>query len=367
MEEQAPSTTEQSIENEDTKTAKKEKEREEILQRLSSHNLQNTRDKVAFILNTNLQARNSDKVLVWEYWTHYNEDVIKGGVLSFENFLKATSIKSISRIRAKIQNEYKLFEADESVKRHRAILQEGFSLDAIEDRPEGTGTYAVYIDETGKTQDYLAVGSLWLLDVGFSMVDSRMKLEAWIKSQEIGYEFHFKDLKNQTRLPQYKSFFQKFLSLYPAVSFKYIVVRNTGFANTNAAITDLTYHVLSKGIQHENETGRAPLPRYLQVWIDKDEDGSDSLKIENVRERLKAQNIEGLYLSNFEAVSSENNYLIQVIDLYTGAINRKLNTPNGNNIKDEMADFILDTLGFDVSKINKENADIDHSVLFHLK
>ena len=366
MEEQVSTPHDDILGNDNTKAAKIERERSEVLHRVSSGSLQSTRDKVAYILNNNHQARNSDKELAWEYWKFYEPAYIQGDKMSQESFLLATSYVSISRARAKIQNEYKLFEANQAVKKRRRTLQEGFENDAIEDKPEGMGTYAVYIDETGKTQDYLAVGSLWILDSGLNVIKSKFELEKWIKDKNINFEFHFKNITNH-RLDIYKSFFQKFLGLYPTLCFKYIVVKNKGFANVNDAITDLTFHLIHKGIDHENTSGRAKLPKYLQVWIDKDEDGSDGLKIANIQARLSAQNIEGLYLDSFEAVSSSDHHLIQAIDLYTGAINRKLNTPEGENVKDKFADFIIETLRIDINDIDKENAQIDHSVLFNLK
>jgi len=48
--------------------------------------------------------------------------------------LKLTKISSLSRVRAKIQNEYKLFEADPDVKRYRGKLEEDFKQGSIDDR-----------------------------------------------------------------------------------------------------------------------------------------------------------------------------------------------------------------------------------------
>jgi hypothetical protein len=356
--------SEETEELDQAKLERIEKEKKELLNRAVSGNIHSLRDRVAYILNNSLDARNSDIDLAWSFWTAFERDKFVGDSITKDEMKALTRINSLSRERAKIQNEYKLFEADYAVKKFRGVLQEDKKNQAVADKPSGIGVYSVYIDETGKTQEYLSVGSLWVLEGGGGM--SYLNLSDWKKKNDIKYEFHFSEV-NKRSLPYFKEFFTRFLSLHPAVSFKLIVVNNKGFADKNAAITDLTYHLLSKGVEHENATGRAPLPRVLQVWIDEEEAGSDKLKIENIKERINGQKIDGLYTGDFYAVSSEGNFYIQIIDLFTGAINRKLHNPDSTNVKDELADFILGTLDFDVSDVDKDNSQVDHSTVFNLK
>lgn len=369
MDEQELENTEQNqqIEEQDSSELEKiEIERKAILNRVVSGNIQNIQDRVAFILNNDHDARNSDIDLAWSYWQAFEAHRFNGQYITKEQLRVLTKLTSLTRARAKIQNEYKLFQADDDVKKFRGVLEEDHKAQAVEDKPMGLGVYSVYIDETGKTQDYLSVGSLWVSEIGSSFILSHLDMNQWKKRRNIDFEFHFSQL-SRIRIEDYKSFFITFLSLYPAVSFKLIVVNNKGFADTNKAITDLTYHLIKKGIDHENTTGRASLPRMLQVWIDEEEKGSDELKLENIKERITGQKIEGLYLDKFQAISSEDNYFIQIIDLFTGAINRKLHSPDGNHFKDEFANFVLDTLNFDIETIDKENNRIDNSILFNLR
>jgi hypothetical protein len=350
----------------DEKAERIETERKDILNKVVSGNIKNVRDRVAFILNLSGEARNSDLELAWTYWEYFEPHKFNGKSINKDQFKTLTKFNSLSRMRAKLQNEYKLFEADVDVRRFRKTLREDTKREVVEDKPEGIGLYSVYIDETGKTQDYLSVGSLWLLDAGLSLVLGHLELDKWRKDRNINFEFHFTEL-NRSRVPTFKEFFTKFLSLNPTVGFKVIVVRNTGFSDKNSAITDLTYHLLSKGINHEDSSGRAPLPRMLQVWVDEEEKGSDALKLENIQERLESQKIEGLFLDGFKAVSSKDNFMIQITDLCTGALNRKLHYPNGTHFKDEFADFVLESLKFDLNLIDKENNSIDHSTVFNLR
>lgn len=353
------------------KTSKEErieKNRQDVLNRVLSGKIENLRDKVAYILNHSNEARNSDIELLWIYWETFEKEKLSGSLVSKDQMKELARISSLCRIRAKIQNEYKLFQATDSVKRFRGTLEEEKRTEAIEDKPTGIGMYSVYIDETGKNQDYLSVGSLWILSIKLNTAFKfNRELIKWKKENKIDFEFHFKEL-TKNKLQFYKDFFVKFITAHPETGFKLIVVNNKGFGFSDKAkaITDLTYHLIRKGIDHENTTGRAPLPRVLQVCLDEDEKGSDQLKIENIKERIISQNIKGLYLDTFEAVSSADNYYIQIVDLFTASINRKLHSASGNHFKDEFADFVLGVLNFDISNINLQNTDIDNSILFNL-
>lgn len=349
-----------------SKKEKVEQERREILNRAVSGQIENVRDRVAYILNHSNEARNSDVDLAWTYWETFQSIEFSGIINSKEQLRKLARFSSLCRIRAKIQNEYKLFQANETVKRFRGTLEEDKRNEAIDDKPSGIGTYEVYIDETGKTQEYLSVGSLWILKFEvMTFINFKKSIENWTKENAIDYEFHFKDL-NKHRVPFYKEFFLKFLQGFPESGFKLIVVNNKGFADKVKAITDLTYHLIIKGVEHENITGRAPLPRVLDVTIDEEEKGSDQLKIENVKERLKGQKVTGLNLGSFEAVSSQGNVFVQIVDLFVGAVNRKLHSNNETHFKDEFADWLLGVLKFDINVVNKLNDNIDNSTLFNL-
>ncbi len=342
-----------------------EAERIELLNRVVSGNIVDTKDRVAFILNSSNEARNSDNDLAWIYWETFESEILNKG-LNRETMRELTKQTSLTRMRAKIQNEYKLFRADPAVRKFRRQLEETISEDVLEDKPPpGAGFSQVYIDETGKTQDYLSVGSLWMLNYGRSVITRTDELKEWKNKHNINFEFHFTEA-SKSKVPLYIDFFSLFLSKFPEVGFKLIVASNKGLNDKNKAITDLTYHLVSKGIDHEHSSGRAPLPRVLNVWLDEDEKGSDQLKLENIKERLTNRKLIGLYLRDFQAVQSVDNFFIQVVDLFTGAVNRKLHNPSGTHFKDELADSLLGLVKFDISQIDKDNTDVDKSTLFNL-
>lgn len=352
-------------EQESVRENKIEKEKQDLLNKVLSGNLVTNHDKVGFILNNYSVARNSDIELAWLYWKTFEDDKFNGYHITKDDLKKLTMINSLTRSRARIQNDYKLFQADEKVRKHRGVLAQEMREEAIEEKPEGLPMYSIYIDETGKTQDYLSVGSLWILD-GYKLFQSSLKIKEWLEQNKIDYEFHFAEVSNH-KLDTFKEFFLKYLELNPTIGFKAIIVNKKGFSDLNSAITDLTFHLIHKGINHENSTGRAPLPRRLQVWLDEEEKGIDQLKIENLKERITRQNIPNLYLGDFGAVRSKDNYSIQIVDLFIASINRRIHNPNSQGkVKDKLADFTLGLLNFDVGKINLDNAETDKSRVFNL-
>jgi Protein of unknown function (DUF3800) len=79
---------------------------------------------------------------------------------------------------------------------------------------------------------------------------------------------------------------------------------------------------------HENSTGRAPLPRTLQVWKDLEEVGADKLLMANLVDKMQhsAASIyeNQLVVKDFNAVDSKGNAFLQMADLVAGSANRIL-------------------------------------------
>lgn len=352
--------------SDDLKVEEVAKIKREILNRVVSGQIENIRDRVAFILNHSNEARNSDIELAWLYWETFESEIFSGSSVTKQQMMKMARISSLTRVRAKLQNEYRLFLADEKIRRLRGVLEDSIKSDSIDDKPSGIGIYNVFVDESGKTQEFMSVGSLWFTKFSAaSAAYANSQLNMWKRDRGISFEFHFKEL-TKNRLSLYKEYFVKYLSLLPETGFKLIVVRNKGFSDRSKAITDLTCHLLRKGIEHENSTGRAPLPRILQLYFDEEESGSDHLKSENIKERLISQRIEGLYIGEIEAVSSKGSHDIQIVDLFTASVNRRLHEGDERNYKDEFSSFVLDVVKFDIDQISIHNSDIDNSTVFDL-
>ena len=119
-----------------TKEERIEKKRKDILDSVATGNMQSFRDRVAFILNHFYEARNSDVDLVWSYWNTIEKDKFDGDFITKDTLKNLTVFSSLTRMRRKIQNDYKLFEASDEVKKRRRILKEDKMREAIEDKSE---------------------------------------------------------------------------------------------------------------------------------------------------------------------------------------------------------------------------------------
>lgn len=204
------------------------------------------------------------------------------------------------------------------------------------------------MDESGKTADYLIVGSIWFLH-GYETHRISQEIKKWREEFSYEREFHFKKIRSYN-LPFYKKIADLLAENSNAISFKVISVERAGTGHVQQALLRLYYHLLLRGVEHEDRTERAPLPRNLQVWKDAEEPGSDKLFLAELRDRLEqVANTtfgEELHIDNLEAVRSEHLDLIQLADLFTSSVNRVLNvTGSRTGPKDEFADYFLDILG----------------------
>lgn len=315
----------------DAKLIKRQEQIIQLTENIKSSNFGRLKDRVAFILSYFPQARNSDAELSWNYWNYFEKEILGDGELTKEKLFKLTKQTSLSRARAKIQNEYKLFQADPEVKKFRRKLREEYSEENINDKPH-QDSFFVYMDESGKTNEYLVIGSIWLFSFGPSILHKQKELLDWRKVNDLKYEFHFKEL-NKSNISNFKKFVEKFIGLNPEIGFKGIVLKRKGIPDNDKAIEDLTSHLLYKGVLQEDFSNRAKLPRNLTLTIDREEDGRDLLKLANVKERIRSQKIKGLHLLNFVAEDSTGNEYIQMADLFSASLNRVVNFPNSNGPK----------------------------------
>lgn len=318
-----------------------EKERGEVLENLSSFTTDTIRDKTAWILNHYPSARDSDITLQIRYWETFESDIYNGHSIDPKDLYKLTPLTSLTRARAKIQNEYKLFVATLEVQEKRGKLSEEEKQKAIQDKPNYP-IFTVYMDDSGKNADFLIIGSVWFLADYMAVHSAVRKIK-----EQTGFtkELHFKELDRDS-LPVYKAVVDVFWEHASAVSFKLISIPRSGIGKTRDAFTDMYYHLLLQGIKHENESGRAPLPRTLQVWIDAEETNLDKLLVENLKDRLtqSAQTYfeKKLILDQVYTVDSKKNLLLQIADMFTGSVNRILNRAGTNyNHKDELAEYFL--------------------------
>ena len=330
-----------------SKELKIEEERQGLLQRVSSFNVNTVRDRVAWILNCYPETRDSDITLQLKYWQVFESDIYSGGAIPPDDLYKLTRLTTLKRARAKIQNEYKLFLATPEVRQRRGKLAEEEKEKALEDKPNYP-VFIVYMDDSGKNANHLIVGSVWFLADFMSVYLAVRNLR---EQEQFDREFHFKKIRRDT-LGIYKDVVDVFLKHAHAVSFKLVSVPRAGIPDVTKALTDLYYHTLVRGIEHEHETDRAPLPRKLQVWIDAEEASLDRVRLANLDDRLrqvaKTRFNEELTIDRVAAGESETNLMLQAADLFAGSVNRILNR-SGTKVtpKDELAEYFLESVGID--------------------
>jgi hypothetical protein len=338
-------------ESEEEKEQRIEHERQDLLARVGSSNLSTVRHRVAWLMNHFPRTRNSDITLQIKYWEAFDKGTFNGTYVPVDDLYKLTRLTSIARERAKIQNQYRLFLADQAIQERRGTLEESEREKAAEtsDYP----VYAVFLDESGKTSPHLIIGSLWFLSSGTETLDLYRNSTELREKRKFSGEFHFAHMKKD-ELDIYKELIDIFVTNGGTISFKWLSVPKHGIKNIQAALSDLYYLLLTKGIDHEDSTCRAPLPRILQVWKDSEEVGADKILMATLADKMKqaAVSVYGnkLVVETFVAMDSKSSVFLQVADIMASSMNRILcRAGEARNHKDELADYLVGRLGISVT------------------
>ncbi|MGG0047094.1 MULTISPECIES: DUF3800 domain-containing protein [Bacillus] len=315
--------------------------------------------KVGTILNRYEETRSSDITLLIRYWRTYHN--FTGDTLSVKNLYEYERLTSIARARAKIQNEYKLFLPNEKVRHYRKRLEEKQKEFELLNKPQ-LPIIHIYADETGKTDDYLIVGSLWILDDKRNG-EIKNNLVQWVNENEGNFpmpkEFHFKKFpSNGNEMEAYKGIFEKIVGMGDFISFKAIGVNQKKLKGVSKReiINTLYYQLLRLGSQHEIKRGRIELPKQINYIKDKDGDENRLLieeTTQQIRDRLKSVYGDNLKLNSYMPIDSEVERFVQVADIFSGSLNRIHNYQPKNrdrNAKDELAEYVMSVLQTHVQK-----------------
>jgi hypothetical protein len=318
-------------------------ERDRLLSALASGKTDLLHERVAWLLSRLPNTRDSDIALQLAYWEEYEPELMAELENDSGLLFKLTRLTSIARARAKIQNTHRLFQASPDVRKRRGQLtEEERERYARSDPPSPTIT--IFADESGKTDDHLVVGSVWFLDPA-DTIKLMNAVRVWRERVGFENEFHFSKITDRV-VAQYEEFVERVFDAIPLISFKSIDVPRAGIASIDAALDQLFFELIRRGVEHEHESGRAPLPRRLMVWKDRNEEGRDRLMLARLCESLTAASavhFDGrLKVEECESVPSEDQPLMQLADLYTGSINRVLGRQGATDKpKDRFADYLL--------------------------
>jgi hypothetical protein len=236
--------------------SKEEKEDKEsikhslILSAAAGGKLETTTARVAWVLNHYPETRDSDIALQLKYWECFN-DYSRGAIYP-EDLYKLPRLTTLSRARAYIQNVHKLFLASPEVRKQRGTLEEEEKEKAIKQRPSYP-IFVIYADESGKTGDHLIVGSIWFL-YGYETYRISEKIREWREQKSFKDEFHFKNI-GKYNFPLYIEIAEMISKNSNVISFKAISVERSGTKDIQAALSQLYYHLLIRGVEHEDKTG----------------------------------------------------------------------------------------------------------------
>lgn len=348
---------------EEEKAKKRQRGRDRLLKNMLANPYDKLYTRVAAVLNKHIEARNSDQELQFRYWEAY-EGYKYGNHITPEELKKYTKLTSLTRARSKIQNEYGLFRANPVVEEFRGKLAGKHKEKAVAVKPQKDPFIFVYADESGKTgkEAYLIIGSVWFIDLQRHQ-EVQANIRKWLaenreKAKEnkthFPKEFHFTEMK-KNHLDIYKSFFDKVMEYSDMVSFKAVAVKKSQieYKSLEESIYSLYYQLAHLGIEHEVKSSRLSLPRGICYYKDRD-DGSDKLHLAETRqlleERFKINYEDNLRLESMDGLPSQTYVTIQIADLITAAVSRKLNAENVGNHKDKFAEYVLEKLNVDYIK-----------------
>jgi hypothetical protein len=327
--------------------AKRQRRRDAILGAVSSAKLDTIQDRVAWVLSRDARARDSDIHLQLAYWKTFHSDVYAGGPIAPKLLYLLPCLNSLTRARAKIQNSYGLFLASPAIQAERRKLSETQREQIAAQRPDAP-VLTVAADETGKDGRYLIVGSVWML-MSEQYRETMAQFRRFREENKFRNEFHFVDIKAKN-VGIYKRLVNEVVLPAAAISFRALAVERKGLGNLDAALQVMFAHLLVRGIQTEHDSGRATLPRALEFWKDREDWNRDKLMLASIQERVAdaaAGRFGGnLYPQPFAALESKNNPLIQIADLFTASLNRKMNHELGSppHAKDDFASHLLDAV-----------------------
>jgi len=329
------------------KQAKVQKEKAALQKSLAAGDFSTTRTRVAFILNLYKDTRNSDVTLAIKYWEQFQPELYSVHGILPQNLFKLERFHLIVRARAKIQNEYGLYLAEDAIRRHRRRNEEAMEADVIADAAS-RGVIQVFSDETGKTQRYVTVAAVWVL-AGRAVYDVTRAVLKWKEASAWATrEIHFARLgaKDEGVL---RELLDIVVNHREFLSFKVISYNQEGSRRrVEDIIARLHEFMLIRGLQHEVGSARVALPLTVTVTLD-EEPSLDEIARSDLKEAVERRYAElferGASVESVDSVRSHDSVLVQLADLVAGAVNRRLNHLAERGAKDDMADAIVAAFG----------------------
>lgn len=345
--------------------ADKEKASKKLLDAIAQNRIKTKQEQVAFILSHNRMARNSDHELYVQFLkTFYPNHIDIEGRIHLDSLKEIPKQYDIQRMRAKIQNDYKLFPADPQVRRYRKIKEEEAKEQFVSEGKRASNV-TIYSDESGKSDKFLVIGSYWVYDqLNHDFLEKRFG--QWRITNGVGNkEFHFRATTQHEQAKHAFSFFQEAVIQSQMNSFMALIVERKGIpiGRLSKAVYDGFAELVINGIRAEFESRRITPP--IRVSLCKDaEEGTDDLELVSMKRRMfdgirSVFTSDQVKLEDVESLDSAGYNLIQVADLFTSTVSRWINQgepTEGGNPRNQLARDIGDLLGY---KLQNEKLSVD--------
>lgn len=342
------------------------KERRELIQSLAAADFSSQRTRVAYILNLFPAARNSDVALSLKYWEVFQPELYNPDGIKPEVFFELERVQFLVRARAKIQNEYELFQADVKVRSRRRGMEEKMRESVIEDAAPRQ-TLQVFSDETGKTETHVIIGSVWVLS-GRAVFTTTNAIKTWqATSNFANREMHFARF-GKGDIDSVAQYLDVIINNREFLSFKLIATKRAHLKRSiEDTIQRLHEIMLLRGLEHELTSRRVGTPRHISVTLD-EEQSLDQIALEHMRRQIAADlerdHGQAVTIESITTASSKHSPLVQLADVIAGSVNRRLNFQGARNHKDDIADLVIDRLGIEIEDFHDET--LDAAVLFRL-
>lgn len=301
--------------------------------------------RVAFILQRYPDTRDDDISLVIEYWRRFNASVLAERVpLELDVLYELELYGNITRMRAYIQNQLKMFGASPHIRRNRNERQMEF-YDLLAAARSTTAEIRIYLDDTGNEgRGFTGFAGLCAINWKQYAVH-HAALEEFRRTLPLA-TIRYADLDATSR-PHAEKLLEKVRERCSGLLFLSHAVHSR--SDTHRTRMSLLVQLLTATLEKLDQLGCLSHPIGVLV-VKEAEDGFDQMWLDQLRGDMAYQ-IASIFpdrvkLSDLQAWPKGREVMLEIADLIAGAVQRRT-FPGGHNPKDRLADLVFNLTGFE--------------------